>query len=798
MTLKQPDMKTLSNFLRLAVLVIVIGIAIPGHAATNYYSNSTGDLSQTSSWGTNTNGTGTAPTSFTANNQVFNIVNNATPTIGANWTVSGTGSYILVGNGTNACNFQIPSNHTCTATINVSANATLTIANTTNPTLGTLNASSTVVFDGTAGQTIPAVTYGNLTYSGSNTGTMAGGCTISGTLSATGNGILELDNSNSSYTYTVGSMVVTTTQYLDFGSTNTGGPNAAVMNLSGNLSGTGEITTAGQENNGTINFTGTNQTIQAANILYVDLVVASGSVVTLGGNFSYCGATPGYVGSFTVESGATLNCGTYEMNTAPVVPPGGYTAMSSFILNSGATLITANTAGISSSGTSGSIQTTAQTYSSGANYTYDGSAAQITGVFTTTPTAKTVNNLTINNTSTSGVTLSQAEAVAGVLTLTDGLLTTTSTNLITVNNGGSTTGASNGSFVNGPIAKIGKQAFTFPVGVSGTGYVPIGISAPSATTDVFWAQYNRSSGAALGPITASGLDHVSSCDYWTLNHTTGTDAVSVTAYWNANNPCGSSYITILPALALAHFNGTSWNLFGGTVVLGSTIASGSITWTGVSNFSPFALSSTTVANPLPITLVDFTAQWQTGGTVGLTWEVQEGADINHFDIQRSADGVNWQTIGTLDASGSSAMATDYSYTDGEPLPGQDYYRLQLVDDNGNDTYSTVKVVSQSSGNGIIIFPNPATDHINVSFGVGGVSGSAGVSGALGSPGTGGMQGPVSIRLMNVTGQLLLQESVISPAGQTITLPVAGYPAGSYLVQVIAGEVKKSGIVLIIK
>jgi hypothetical protein len=783
-------MKNLSNSLRLAVLVIVIGIAIPGYAQTNYYSKSTGNLNLTSSWGTSVTGGGTAPANFTANNQVFNIVNNATPTINANWTVSGTGSYIVVSSGSN---FQIPSNRTCKGTINVSAGGTLSIANTTNPTLGTLSAASTVVFNGTSNQTIPAVTYGNLTYSGSATGTMAGGCTISGTLSATGNGILELDNSNSSYTYTVGSMVVTTTQYLDFGSTNTGGPNAAVVNLSGNLSGTGEITTAGQENNGTINFTGTtNQTIQAANILYVSLVATTGSVVTLGGNFSYCGATPGYVASFTVESGATLNCGTYEMNTAPVVPPAGYTAMSSFVLNSGATLITANIAGISSSGTSGSIQSESQTYSSGANYTYDGTAAQITGVFTTTPTDTAVNDLTIDNTSTAGVTLSHTLSVAGVLTLTDGLLTTTTTKLIIVNNGGSTTGASNSSFVNGPIVKAGEQAFTFPVGVAGTGYIPIGISAPAAATDSFLAQYNRSSGAALGPITATGLNHVSSCDYWTLNHKHGSDAVNVTGYWNASSPCGGTYVNDLATIELAHFNTSlsswdSWSL--GGLVLGSTTA-GSVTWNNVSTFSPFALSSINLFDPLPLTLVNFNAQWQTGGTVGLTWEVEDGVNANHFDIQRSADGVNWQTIGTVDASGSSSMATDYSYRDNAPLPGQDYYRLQLVDDAGYDTYSTVRVVSQSSGSGITIFPNPASDHINISFGASGVSGGMGAS---------GLQGPVSIRLMNVTGQVLLQESVTNPAGQTITLPVAGYPSGSYLVQVLAaGEVKKSGIVLIVK
>ena len=775
-------MKNLSHFLRLSVLVIVTGIAIPGYAQTKYYySKSTGNLNLTSSWGTAANGSGTAPTSFTANNQVFNIVNNATPTIGANWTVSGSGSYIVVGDGTAACNFKIPTNYYCKGTVNVSANATLTIANTTIPTLDSLNSNSTVIFDGTNNQTIPAVTlgYGNLTYSGSATGTMAGGCTISGALTVS-NGNLVLDNTNTTtYTYTVGSFTVTTSGYVDFGS---GSAAAATMNLLGNLSqtGSGFIYTSGNTTNSTINFSGTNQTVQQVSGYYINYNVLSGDTVNLSGNFTFGGYGPTWIGYFKVDSGGTLNCGTYELLTESF-----YTG-NDFVLSGGGTLITANPAGISSSGT-GSIQAMADTFSSRANYTYDGTAAQITGIFKTAPTTNTMNNLTINN--PSGVTLSQPDTVSGVLTLTDGLLNTSLLTLITVNNGGSTTGASNSSFVNGPIAKAGSQAFTFPVGVSGTGYVPIGISAPSTTADVFLAQYNRSSAAVLGLISAVGLDHVSKCDYWTLNHTGGSSAVNVTGYWNANSPCGGTYVNDLATIALAHFNGANWNAWGNDVISGST-ASGSVTWNNVSNFSPFALSSTAVFDPLPLTLVDFNAQWQTGGTVGLTWEVQNGLNTNRFDIQRSAEGVNWQTIGTLDASGSSSMAVDYSYRDNAPLPGQDYYRLQLVDNAGNDTYSTVRVLSRSAGVGITIFPNPATDHINVSFGAGGVSGSTGA---------GGLGGPVSIRLMNVTGQVLLEESLTNPAGQTITLPVAGYPAGSYLVQVLtAGEVKQSGIVLIIK
>jgi hypothetical protein len=99
-------------------------------------------------------------------------------------------------------------------------------------------------------------------------------------------------------------------------------------------------------------------------------------------------------------------------------------------------------------------------------------------------------------------------------------------------------------------------------------------------------------------------------------------------------------------------------------------------------------------------------------------------------------------------------------------------------------------VSQSSGSGIAIFPNPATDHINVSFGVGGRTGKPGYGWAGRS-----CQHPAD----ECDRAGIAAEERDQPAGQTITLPVAGYPAGSYLVQVLAaGEVKQSGIVLIIK
>jgi hypothetical protein len=759
------------------------------HAQT-YYSKSTGALNLLSTWGTSTNGSGTAPTSFTANNQVFVIFNNATPTITANWTVSGTGSYIQIGNSSFVTNFQIPANFTCTATINVTANATLSIANTTNPTLGTLGGGSTVVFNGSAQQTIPAVTYSNLTYA--NTGTavsyFAGACTISRTFSVT-SGNLSMDyTNNTAYTFTIGNLVVSTSGVVYFGGyngTSENGSGKVTVNLSGDFTQTGSVNMSAVGTavpNGQVNFTSDTASIQAYGTQWINYVVNNGAIATLAGNFAFAGDNS-FPATFTVSSGGTLNCRTNVLQLTPGL------AYSTFTLSSGASIITANTAGIASSGTSGSIQVngTASTasYSSGANYTYNGSAAQISGVFTTTPTNGQINNLTIDNTSSTGVTLSQSQKVAGVLTLTDGILyTTTSTttgNMLTVNSGGTTTGASNASFVDGYITKVGNAAFTFPVGKTGTGYVPIGISAPSATSDVFQAEYVRSSAMALGPITALGLDHVSGCDYWYLNHTTGTDAVNVTGYWSSVNGCGGTYINDLFTIVLAHFNGTSWNAFGNSGGTTGTTTAGSVTWNGVSTFSPFSLGSTLVDNPLPLTLVGFTAKWQTNETVGLTWQVDQEQNLDHFLVERSADGINWESIGTVASLGNSTTTLNYTYTDASPLASLDYYRLVMVADDGTLTYGSIAMVSASADNsGISVYPNPATDHLNISFSA-----------------TSTLSGIVNIRLLNVQGQLLLQKSVVNPAGETVTLTTTTYPPGAYFVQIqTAEDVQQSRVVII--
>jgi hypothetical protein len=153
-------------------------ITTTGPAA--YFSKATGNLNALSTWGSNPDGSGTSPISFTAANQSFIVKNNATPTIDSSWIVSGTGSKVVLGDSVSSINFTIPAGLSYTGNLDIASNATLTLLNATNSTItfGKLSSGSTVDFASNSSQTIPAGNYWNLTNSGNGRRALASSGTI--------------------------------------------------------------------------------------------------------------------------------------------------------------------------------------------------------------------------------------------------------------------------------------------------------------------------------------------------------------------------------------------------------------------------------------------------------------------------------------------------------------------------------------------------------------------------------------------------------------------------------------------
>ncbi|HEY9007920.1 MAG TPA: PA14 domain-containing protein [Ohtaekwangia sp.] len=122
----------------------------------SYYCKATGDLGDLATWGTETNGQGASPASFTGSFEYFYICNRSgAVSITSPWAVNGTGSKIVVGAGV-----TLNVNEAITGILEAGDNAVININSTTIPTLGSLAPTSTVNFNATG--TVPNAAYGNL------------------------------------------------------------------------------------------------------------------------------------------------------------------------------------------------------------------------------------------------------------------------------------------------------------------------------------------------------------------------------------------------------------------------------------------------------------------------------------------------------------------------------------------------------------------------------------------------------------------------------------------------------------
>jgi len=185
-----------------------------------FYSKTAGALNDLATWGQNRDGSGTAPTSFTDNNQTFYVLGTATDRIAGDgsttgilgtWKVSGTNSKIVVGApATSTTNtaaqpaaLYLEYNKNISGTIDVSDNSTFVIRNTATTrtfALGSLSTSSTVEYNSTTTTSIITQNYGHLVISGVAGATspsyksLAGNVLINGSLRLKNQCTLNLGN----------------------------------------------------------------------------------------------------------------------------------------------------------------------------------------------------------------------------------------------------------------------------------------------------------------------------------------------------------------------------------------------------------------------------------------------------------------------------------------------------------------------------------------------------------------------------------------------------------------------------
>ena len=227
--------------------------------ANKYYFVAGGspNLADLTQWFGNANGTGANPPNFTTAGITYQINSNATTT--AAWSVSGTGSAIVLGDpAVTAATLTIASSYPINTTgglvLNIAAAASgsnkLVLQNTTLPTLGTANAASTIEYQASVTMVSPTGGFGHLTVSAGTT-TINATTTVNGDLSVTNTGILSFDNSVASRVLTVAGNL---TLSGSGGFTNTGSSNSFELKLTGSTKTISNTATANLFSRTNINF----------------------------------------------------------------------------------------------------------------------------------------------------------------------------------------------------------------------------------------------------------------------------------------------------------------------------------------------------------------------------------------------------------------------------------------------------------------------------------------------------------------------------------------------------------------
>jgi hypothetical protein len=118
-----------------------------------------------------------------------------------------------------------------------------------------------------------------------------------------------------------------------------------------------------------------------------------------------------------------------------------------------------------------------------------------------------------------------------------------------------------------------------------------------------------------------------------------------------------------------------------------------------------------VLTPLPLTLLDFKAEFNNGAVL-VKWKTVQEEGTSHFNVMKSEDGMNWNKIGSV-ASNNTSNVSLYTFNDEFPA-AKNYYRLQQVDINGTITLSKVCfLVNNTAENALSVYPNPSNGQVTI-------------------------------------------------------------------------------------
>ena len=172
-------------------------------------------------------------------------------------------------------------------------------------------------------------------------------------------------------------------------------------------------------------------------------------------------------------------------------------------------------------------------------------------------------------------------------------------------------------------------------------------------------------------------------------------------------------------------------------------------------------------SPLPLFFLSFNIRQEAGQAV-LSWQTTMETNVKNFEIQRTADAHDFQTVGKVPAKGGSAK-NDYAFTDNNLVPGINYYRIKSIDMDDAFLFSRIRVLNYDLKNELIVFPNPIQNN------------------TIQMSGAQLLESPYAVYLYDLQGRLLQQE-LLKVKSNIVPWPLKNtLKPGIYLFQVVHGS-----------
>ena len=192
---------------------------------------------------------------------------------------------------------------------------------------------------------------------------------------------------------------------------------------------------------------------------------------------------------------------------------------------------------------------------------------------------------------------------------------------------------------------------------------------------------------------------------------------------------------------------------------GKVIIAGGGMINSLSNFILARYNSVT----LPLHLLTFTAHKQ-GITNLLQWQTAQEINVDHFIVERSLNGREFNKIGEVKAG-----LSNYSFSDNNLLKATNYYRLKMVDKDGVFTYSPIRSINNSGTFSVSIYPNPAKDNLQLQI-------------ESDKPTT------LELQIISQDGKVLLSHNTTATAGSILrSINISALAKGSYFLKATSTE-----------